>query len=430
MENSIEEQKSTTTVRTIQVTFSVLFFMWGLLTVLNFVLIEHLAFLFQLSYSISTLINLTFFSTYLIVSLRAGSLIKRVGYKRGIIIGWLLSSLGCFVFAIAVYQRSYNIFLPALFVMASGITILQVGANLYVVLFGDSRTAGSRLNLIQGFNSLGTFFAPFLVFEALWALVKLPVDIRPTISKLELLEMEAPYIHLPYLFLGILMAIFAIYLIFANIPQISIENKEPLNKMRFHRRRHVMHFPQLRLGAFAIFAYVGAEVALSNYLVDFAEENVKYYWGAAMIGRFIGSYLLLKVSIRSAVGFCGGMASLLVLFSIFTSGMGMVPIWAITFVGLFNSILFPSIFTLGTNGLGKFSLNGSAVLIMSIVGGAVIPFMVRNFSDMKDFPRDLSLQLAFIIPMLCYLYIVLYGLKLSKFEKNETALNEVSAHAA
>ena len=191
-----------------------------------------------------------------------------------------------------------------------------------------------------------------------------------------------------------------------------------------------MHFPQLRLGAFAIFAYVGAEVALGSYLVDFAEENVKYYWGAAMVGRFIGSFLLLKVSLRAAVGFCGGMATLLILVSVLTSGMGMVPIWAITFVGLFNSILFPSIFTLGTNGLGKFSLDGSGVLIMSIVGGAVIPFVVRNFSQMKDFPPELSLQLAFIIPMLCYLYIVFYGLKLSKFEKNETVQNEITSHIA
>lgn len=382
----------------IQTTFAVLFLMWGLLTVMNFILIEQLAHTFELSYSLSTLINYTFFGTYLIISLQAGSLIKKVGYKKGIIIGWMLACTGCFVFFAAVYLKAYNLFLVALFLQASGITILQVGANLYVVLFGKSETGASRLVFVQAFNSFGTFLAPLL-----FAFFKI----------------DEAHIHFPYLFLGILMVGFAIYLSFAKIPNINIEDKEPLNKMPFHPRRHVMHFPQLRLGAFAIFAYVGAEVALGNYLVDFAPDNVKFYWGAAMVGRFIGAYVLLKVNPRVAVGFSGGMASLLVLVSIFTSGLGSVSIWAITLVGLFNSILFPSIFSLGIRGLGKFSLDGSAVLIMSIVGGAVIPFMVRNFSDMKDFPPELSLQLAFIIPIVCYVYMILYGLRLSKFEKRD-----------
>ncbi|MBX9850146.1 MAG: sugar MFS transporter [Cytophagaceae bacterium] len=403
----------------IQAIFSVLFFMWGLLTVLNFVLLDHLKYLFQLSYSISTLINLTFFGAYLIVSLYAGSIIKKVGYKKGIFAGWVLSSLGCFVYVLAVSLRDYHLFLAGLFIQASGITILQVGANLYVVLFGNSATGASRINFVQGFNSLGTVLPPYLIVEVLWLMVDLPSDSRQYIMREQVVEMEAQFVYYPYLVLGVLMTAFAVFLWYANIPQINIEKEEPLNKMPYHPRRHVMHFPQLRLGAFAIFAYVGAEVAIANYLEDFAEDNGKFYWGAAMVGRFIGAFVLTKISPRIAVGFAGSMAAFLVILSIFTSNLGGIPIWTITAVGLFNSILFPSIFALGINGLGKFSLDGSSVLIMSIVGGAVIPFVVRNFSQMKDFPPELSQQLAFIIPVICYLYIVLYGLKFSRFEKKD-----------
>jgi len=388
----------------IQAVFSVLFFMWGLLTVLNFVLIDHLTKLFNLSYSLSTLINVTFFSAYLVVSLNASRLIKKIGYKKGILVGWGLALAGCFLFFIAIISKNYQLFLAALFLQAAGITILQVGANLYVVLYQDDEKSASRLNLVQGFNSLGTFVAGFVHF----------IILSPSaVSDNDYLS----YLTLPYLTLGILMVLFGIVLYNSNIPDIKIANKEPLNEMPPHPRRHVLHFPQLRLGAFAIFAYVGAEVALNNYLEDFAEMNVQYYWGAAMVGRFIGAWILLKVSPRVAVGASAGAATLLILTSIFESGNGSISIWTITAVGLFNSILFPTIFALGVNGLGKFALHGSGVLIMSIVGGAVIPFMVRNFSLMKGYPQELCLQLALAIPVICYIYIGLYGLKLSKFKK-------------
>jgi FHS family L-fucose permease-like MFS transporter len=267
-----------------------------------------------------------------------------------------------------------------------------------VVLFFDAKHGASNLTFVQAFNSLGTFLPP-MVFA--------------------FFEINTSNIHFPYLYLGILMVLFAIYLKLSHIPDIKIEHKEPENNMPFHPRRHVMHFPQLRLGAFAIFAYVGAEVALGNYLIDFAKEDVKFYWGAAMIGRFLGAFILLKMNPRKAVAYAGSIASFLIIISVFTSGHGQIAFWAITLVGLFNSILFPTIFALGINGLGKFSLDGSGVLIMFIVGGAVIPFMVRNFSQIKGFPPELSQQIAFIIPVICYLYIVLYGLKLSKFDKKE-----------
>jgi FHS family L-fucose permease-like MFS transporter len=390
-------------------TFCVIFFMWGLLTNLNFVLINHLTTIFNVNYSISSLIGIVFFSAYLVVSLPAGRYINKIGYKKAIFYGWVSATLGCFIFFAAVYSRYYIIFLIALFVLAGGITMLQVGANLYVVLLGERKTAASRLNLVQAFNSLGTLIAPLLATRFLLFMVDLPADYKASLSKADLFPMEFPYVHFPYLFLGVLMAIFAVYLWFAFIPQIETKHIEPVNEITSLRRRHVMHFSQLRLGAFAIFAYVGAEVALGRYLGRVAEDSAEYYWGLAMVGRFIGAILLLKITPRTIIAVCAGTAALLVITSILTTGE--VSAWAIVSIGLFNSILFPSIFTLGVNGLGKFSVEGSAVLIMFIVGGAIIPFQVVNFAYVSN-------QLAFIIVLICYFYIILYGLKLSRFEKN------------
>ncbi|MFN6946818.1 MAG: MFS transporter, partial [Cytophagaceae bacterium] len=274
------------------------------------------------------------------------------------------------------------------------------------------------------FNSLGTFVAPIFAFKILWWALGLPIESKIHISKDILFEMEAPYVHIPYLILGGLMILFAIVLYLIKITHIDTSNIKPLNKITSLRRRHVMHFPQLRLGAFAIFAYVGAEVALHKYLlyvvnetqVDFATENdIAYYWGLAMIGRFIGAFLMFKIQPRLAVGFCSITALCLVVFSIFTKGE--VSFWAIVSIGFFNSILFPTIFSLGINGLGKYAEEGAAILVMFIVGGAVIPFMVRNFSYV-------NYEVAFIIPIICYFYIALYGLKLSKYEKEKNEVKE------
>jgi FHS family L-fucose permease-like MFS transporter len=387
--------------------FVVLFFMWGLLTVLNFELIDHLRLVFNLSYAPSTLINITFFSSYLIISMRAGSIIKKFGYKKAILTGWLMASLGCFIFYYAVYVKSYEYFLGALFVLAAGITILQVSANLYVVLLGDSKKAASRLVLVQAFNSLGTFIAPFFASSVLSFHTGIPTDLREKLNLKELLQLDAVFVHYPYLYLGVLMLVFAIILLIVDIPNIDTTKIEPLNKITSLRKRHAMHFPQLRLGAFAIFSYVGAEVALANYIETYAKDLSPFYWGAAMVGRFIGAVLLMHYSVRKSVVISSVMSITLILLSIVSQGR--LSVWFIVCVGLFNSILFPSLFTLGLNGLGKFSIDGSAILIMFIVGGAVIPFNVINYSYV-------NYQIAFLIPILCYIYIGIYGHRLSKFE--------------
>jgi MFS transporter, FHS family, L-fucose permease len=390
--------------------YGVVFFLWGLLTNLNFFLIKYLVFLFKLDYSLSTLLGLTFFGAYLFVSLPAGRLFNRIGFRKGILTGVLMSCAGCFVFSFSVFIRSFNLFLFALFLLAAGITMLQVGANLYVVLLGDKKTAASRLNLVQAFNSLGAIVAPVLAAKLLWLMVNvdMPDELLKTLKPEDFIIMEAPYVQYLYLVLGFIILIYALFIKFSDIPQINTKLIEPLNKITSLRRRHVMHFSQLRLGAFAIFAYVGAEVALGNYLNEFAAEYDKYYWELAMVGRFIGAILLLKVSPRVLVGICAGTAGLLLLVSIFTSGdMSFI---AISLIGLFNSILFPTIFSLGVNGLGKYSINGSSILIMFITGGSLIPFMFINFSYV-------NYGVALLIPLICYTYVVLYGLKFSRFEK-------------
>lgn len=392
---------------------AVLFFMWGLLTNLNLFLYQHFKVVFNLSYSVSTLINLTFFCTYLIVSFQAGNLIARVGYKKGILVGWLLACLGCFLFFVSVEFHWYHLFLGALFFMAAGITILQVGANLYIVLIGDVKKAASRLVLTQAFNSLGAVVGPILSMEILQKFIHIPYSYLNTLPLIDKVSIEAPYINCLYLMLGGLMVLFGVFLMLIYMPQIDTALLEPLNKIASRRKRHVMHFPQLRLGAFAIFAYVGAEVALASYLDDFSPEHARNYWILAMIGRFIGAGVLLFVPTHKALGTVSLISALLLTVTTFIPPEHMGYNYNIVMcIGLFNSIMFPSIFTLGVNGLGKFSLSGSAVLIMFIVGGAVIPFNVRNFAY-------ISYDFALLIVIACYLYISVYGFSLSQFVKRD-----------
>ena len=401
---------------------AVLFFMWGLLTNLNLFLYQHFKVVFGLSYSVSTLINLTFFCTYLIVSLQAGSMIQRVGYKKGILIGWLLACAGCFLFLLSVKYRLYYMFLVALFCMASGITILQVGANLYVVLLGGVERAASRLVFVQAFNSLGTVIGPIVSMEILTRHIDLPYEYLQQLNPLDKVALESIYINYLYLIFGIAMVIFAIVLMLIYLPELNTRLLEPLNKVTSKRKRHVMHFSQLRLGAFAIFAYVGAEIALANYLEDFSPALAEKYWQLAMLGRFLGALILLYIPTNKALGTVAAISSALIFIVILIpQEHDKANYYIIMSVGLFNSIMFPSIFTLGVNGLGKFSLDGSAVLIMFIVGGAVIPFNVRNFADV-------NYDYALIIVVACYLYISVYGFKLSKYlRRNDLKDDEILA---
>jgi MFS transporter, FHS family, L-fucose permease len=398
------------------IVLSTLFFMWGLLTVLSGFLVPELIKAFELTYYKAILIFFIFFGTYFIVSFPAGILIDRVGFRKGIITGVLIAAAGCLLFYLAADKRSFELTVLSLFVLASGITILQVGANPYVVLIGMRGRGASRLTLVQGFNSLGTLFASYFG-------VKLVTAETGTLDPESIKAASAELVKGPYLILGGVLLLLAIFLAFSKLPKVDTKNSEPLIKDSIPPRKSIFQFPHLVLGAIAIFAYVGAEVAIFRFLLtkesnEMVKTMLEFYWGGAMIGRFIGAYLLTKISPRKAMAFSSLAASLLVLAFIMMvpaeqNGEWNNALWAIVAVGLFNSVLFPCIFTMGIDGLGKFSEEGSSLLIMSIVGGGVIPFIVANLITAETS----SVKLAFLIPLACYLFIVFFGLKGSRYEK-------------
>jgi MFS transporter, FHS family, L-fucose permease len=398
------------------IVLSTLFFMWGLLTVLSGFLVPELIKAFPLTYPKALLIFFIFFGSYFIISFPAGILIDKVGFRKGIISGVIIAAMGCFLFYLAADKRSYELTVLSLFVLASGITILQVGANPYVFLIGMRGRGASRLTLVQGFNSLGTVIASYFGVNIVSSETG---ELDPESIK----AASAELVKGPYLMLGGVLLLLAIFLAFSKLPKIDTKNAEPLIKDSIPPRKSIFQFPHLVLGAIAIFAYVGAEVSIFRFLLTKETSNgmvktmLEFYWGGAMIGRFVGAYLLTKISPRKAMGFSSLIASLLVLGFIMmvpdAAGDWNGALWLIVAVGLFNSVLFPCIFTMGIDGLGKYSEEGSSLLNMSIVGGAVIPFIVANL--VTEEPS--SVKLAFLVPLACYLFIVFFGLKGSRYEK-------------
>lgn len=379
---------------------TMLFFMWGFLTCLNDILIPHLKGVFDLNYTQIMLIQFTFFGAYFIMSIPSGSIIAKVGYQKGIVVGLLTSAVGALLFYPAASLISYPLFLTALFVLASGITLLQVAANPYVAVLGRPETASSRLNLTQAFNSLGTTVAPYFG----------GVLILSSVAGMTPLE-EAAMVQMPYVGLAVALAILAVIIWKSKLPVIaSVEDHHAKSGKLSDALKH----RHLVLGAVAIFVYVGAEVSIGSFLVNFlgqpeiaglpeatAAGFVSYYWGGAMVGRFIGSALLQRVNPGKLLGIFALIASGLVFTTAFTTGSTVM--WTILSVGLFNSIMFPTIFTLGIDGLGKLTSQGSSLLIMAIVGGAIIPLGQGALAD------TIGIQTAFILPAVCYLYIVFYG---------------------
>lgn len=384
--------------------------MWGFITCLNDILIPHLKNAFSLNYTQAMLIQFSFFGAYFVVSLPAGSLVRKIGYQRGIVTGLVMSGVGCTLFYPAAGQHSYGMFLGALFVLAAGITVLQVSANPYVSILGDSRTASSRLTLTQAFNSLGTTLAPFFgAFLILGAATTIP----DSIDSLEQ-GADAASVQLPYLMLAGTLFVLAAVFMLIRLPNIlsSEDHGVPGNSLAVSawKQRHLV------LGAAAIFLYVGAEVSIGSFLINFlgqdniaglqeseAAHYVAYYWGGAMVGRFIGSALMQKVPAGLTLGASACMAVLMVVLAIVLDGH--YAMWAILSVGLFNSIMFPTIFSLAVQNLGVNTSQGSGILCLAIVGGAILPVFQGMLAD------TIGIQLAFVLPALCYLFIIHYGLR-------------------
>jgi MFS transporter, FHS family, L-fucose permease len=396
--------------------------MWGFLTCLNDILIPHLKAVFDLNYAQAMLIQFCFFAAYFIVSLPSGKIVEAIGYKKGIIIGLITAGVGCLLFYPAASTRSYPLFLFALFVLASGITLLQVAANPYVAILGKPKTASSRLNLTQAFNSLGTTVAPYFGSLLILTLAVKSAEDMKAMSAVELAAYqaaEASAVQVPYLFLaGALFVIAAIFL-FIKLPEIkaaTVTSSDGNGKSYDEVHKSAWGYRHLLLGALGIFVYVGAEVSIGSFLVNYlghadivglaeveAGKMVSFYWGGAMIGRFIGSAVQRKINPGKVLAFNAVFASFLVIVSMLT--FGEIAMWTILLVGLFNSIMFPTIFTLAIDGLGKHTGQGSGILCMAIVGGAIIPVVQGVIAD------NIGIHHAFILPVICYIFIAYYGVK-------------------
>jgi MFS transporter, FHS family, L-fucose permease len=396
-----------------------LFFMWGFITCLNDILIPHLKAVFTLNYTQAMLIQFCFFAAYFVMSLPSGYIVEKIGYKRGIVLGLIIAGIGCLMFYPSASIRSYGLFLTAFFVLASGITLLQVAANPYVTILGPPETASSRLNLTQAFNSLGTTIAP--IFGAM-LILSVTVKSAEALSAMSAEDLasyqlaEAAAVQNPYVILALVLFVIAGVFAVIKLPVIEATTAEAVSSIASDSRKSAWKYPHLILGALGIFVYVGAEVSIGSFLVNFLGEKniaglveadagkyVSFYWGGAMIGRFAGAALMQKFDAGKILGGAALIAGLFVIATMMSSGP--VAMWLILSVGLFNSIMFPSIFSLGVAGLGRHTGQGSGILCMAIVGGALIPLLQGYFADL------MGIQKAFFIPVLCYLYIMYYGFK-------------------
>ncbi len=409
-----------------------LFFMWGFLTSLNDILVPHLKSIFELNYTRVMLINFAFFGSYFLFAIPAGLVIERIGYKKTMVAGLLVMALGALLFVPAANAPSFELFLAALIVLASGVTALQVAANPYVTVLGPSRTASSRLNLTQAFNSLGTTIAPYV--GGMLILVAAPLS-SSELQKLSAPAMlayrqqEASSVKLPYIAIALALTVLALAIAMFNLPKIEATREfRPMGETDT-AARDLWKQRQLVLGALGIFLYVGAEVSIGSFLINYFQQPdighmsvktaaglVSLYWFGAMIGRFIGAAGLQKLPTRAVLGTVAMVACLLVVTSILSHGwLAMVTI---ILVGLFNSVMFPSIFALGVEGLGPLTAKGSGLLVQAIVGGAVIPVAEGALAD------RIGIHHAFILPALCYIYIAYYGFKGSV---HETSLPPLTA---
>ena len=437
-----------------------LFFMWGFITCLNDILIPYLKGVFNLLHWQAMLIQFAFFGAYFIgsviyfiISVSSGDPINRIGYKKGIILGLIISSIGAALFYPAAEFKLYGFFLSALFVLGLGFTLLQIAANPYVAILGDEKTASSRLNLAQAFNSLGTFIAPLIGGYLIYELFGNNPD--------------SSSVKIPYLVFSLVFLLIAVAIQFSHLPR--FENMEVIEK-----GMGALKYPQLVLGVIAIFMYVGAEVSIGSIMTSFlalpeiaglkpdeATIFISLYWGGLMIGRFTGSVSLSNISsgkkimltifipfitflfmmlvfhlkgadisklwiylpliFLNVIGFFIGRSVASNTLSVFAlisvvmliiglTSTGKTAMFAIIGIGLFNSIMWSNIFTLAISGLGKYTSQGSSLLVMAILGGALIPPLQGYIADIRD------VHFSFIVPVICYLYLVFYGWRVRKFK--------------
>ena len=427
------------------ITVTSLFFMWGFITVLVDALIPRLKDVFELTYLQAGLVQFAWFTAYGIISIPGGRLIKRLGYKNGILIGLSLAAIGCLIFYPAASTRLFALFLLALFVVASGITILQVAANPYISVLGPEEGASSRLNLAQAFNSLGTTIAPiisatYLLSDTVKSGAEQAAMAPDTLEAYR--SAEAGAVQVPFVLLALAFLLLAGVIWRIALPRI-LEGQSSSERSL----SDVFSNGRLRAGALGIFVYVGAEVALGSYMVNYglnlnvhelmqsspllermaglaaaikgqsvADMDPKgklgvlltFYWGGAMVGRFIGAALMQKVRPGLMLGLFATLAVTMVISS--AGSTGLAALLLLLGVGLCNSIMFPTIFTLGIEQLGDAKPQGSGILCTAIVGGAVIPPAFGALVDASGF------GLALLLPAVCYAYIAGFGFRSGRMD--------------
>jgi FHS family L-fucose permease-like MFS transporter len=390
-----------------------LFFMWGFITVINNTLLPHLRAVFDLTYVQTTLIESTWFIAYFVASIPSAKLIERIGYKRAIIVGLGIMAFGSLLMIPAARIPSYWVVLIALFIVASGIALLQVAANPYVAVIGAPETASSRLNLVQAFNSMGTTFAPlfggYLILSR--SVSGNQVEGDAALTQAQRLA-DAQSVQLPYLIVAVVLGLIAIMIWRSKLPQLGSATQRASAEAR--KGLSLWKFRNLVWGVPAIFIYLIAEIGVSNLFINFvsgptignmshaeASNYLFILWGGMMVGRFAGAFIMRSIAPEKVLATVSLCAFIVMLITTFASGQ--LAMWALISVGLFHSIMFPTIFTLGIKGLGPLTEEGSGLLIMAIAGGALV--IVQGWlADMY------GLQLSFLLTAACELYVLWYAL--------------------
>jgi len=390
-----------------------LFFMIGFITCLNDILVPHMKSLFDLNYTQAALIQFSFFTAYFVIAFPSSWLISRLGYQRSIVVGLLVSALGALAFYPASIAQSYPMFLGGLFTLAAGFALLQTAMNPYVAVLGPPERSSARLVLSQAFNSVGTTIAPVIgavLILGAHALTSSEVASLADSDRIAYRTSQSESVQMPYLILTGMLALLAIVVSMLKLPKISdVEGDEERNVSFFAPLR----VPRLFKGVISIFAYVGAEVAIGSFMVNYlyeraglteasAAQYVAMYWGGAMVGRFVGSYLLTRLAPGRLLGV---MATInVVLTASSTMLTGMTAAYALVTCGLLNSIMFATIFTLAIKDLGVMTNKGSSWLIAAILGGAIIPAVQGAIADQTG-----TLVWSYLLPTVCYIYIAYYG---------------------
>lgn len=403
--SSSEGNRTATSYKIALLVLAILYFMLGFITVLNDTLVPFFKQGFNLSYSQSSLVQFYFYLTYGLISIPAGRIVDRIGYKNGMVAGFCIASIGAFLFYPASIFHEYFLFLIALFIVAIGIVLLQVSANPYITVLGPPSSAASRLTLIQGVGSMGTTLAP--VFGAHFILSKIAE------------HNGSDVLIKPYLFIGTGLLLIGLFVFWIKLPKVrAVENDVETEKINVFTL--LAKFPNLRFGVVALFMYVGAEVSIGTYLTNYIADRLHvsesaanfyltYYWGGMLVGRFLGAFFLQRYKSHHILLIVALLAVSLVLMSILSTGI--FSIWAMVAVGLCNAIMFATIFSLSVRGLGAHTGTASGVLSTAIVGGAILTYVEGVLKDLY------SWEIAFLPCIVAYVVIMLFGFRVDAKER-------------